>query len=322
MKKIILISTHFGKLPKWIGLYLETCRWNPTVDWIIFSDHPMASPDASNVRWVRMTMPDLGALASAKLKLTISLENPRKICDLKPAYGAIFEDYLGGYDFWGHVDLDMLWGDIRAFMTDELLERYQIISAMPRHICGCFTLYKNRDDITRLYGQSPGYRGVLEDGAWQYFFDEKIFPETVFRAAQQGKLNFLARQLVLICEISEDFWAELPPEEVKKIRTGEANWRKGKIFQGAAGEELMSCHFERWKGNWCFLFPVKLRGGIARVEVRESGLRVYGSSRYANALNFIESSIGRFLRPLKPLIRAAQGTVRAEKKIETGRVMP
>ena len=33
--------------------------------------------------------------------------------DLRPAYGVLFEEYLDGYDFWGHCDLDVLFGRIR-----------------------------------------------------------------------------------------------------------------------------------------------------------------------------------------------------------------
>jgi hypothetical protein len=30
------------------------------------------------------------------------------------------KDYLKGYDFWGFGDLDLVYGDIRAFLTERV----------------------------------------------------------------------------------------------------------------------------------------------------------------------------------------------------------
>lgn len=303
MKKIALICVYFGKLPKWIRLYVETCRWNPTVDWLIFSDRAYSGPEAGNVRWVRLSREAFGALAGKRLNAEISVRDPRKVNDFKPMFGSIFGAYLPGYDFWGHVDLDVLWGNIRAFMTDELLERYQIISPQIRYLAGHCTFYRNRPEINGLYRDNPLHRDVLEDMGRYYGFEEKVLTKTVIQAAKEGRLNFLARPFALNANIGGDFFEDVPADEIREIKKGGAVWEKGRLFHAASGEERMNCHFDDWKKDWCFLFDLKPRGAVERIEMRKSGLRIYGPSRFKNALYFMEYGAGRLLRPLKVFMR-------------------
>lgn len=318
MKKIVLIGVYFGKLPKWINLYLETCRWNPTVDWIIFTDNPMpASGPAENVEFVKMTIPGFCSLAGRKLNLKVRIENPYKLCDFKPAFGVIFNEYLSGYDFWSAVELDALWGDIRAFMTDGILNRYQLISAMPRYVCGNFTLYKNQEELNNLYRQNPRFGEVFEDGGRFYNFEERMITETVAAAAKENRLRFLAEQWVVSAGLIEDFFRDVPAGEMKKMRRGAADWRSGKMFHAATDEEKMYAHFDLWKSRWCFLRDVRLRGRIDRIEIRKEGLRVYGPSRLVNALYLIEHWFGRLLLPFKPVFKIAGAVIRPGKKIRS-----
>jgi len=46
--------------------------------------------------------------------------------------GLIFEDYVAGYDFWGHCDLDVVWGDIRKFLHTRILSDSDIILLAPK----------------------------------------------------------------------------------------------------------------------------------------------------------------------------------------------
>ena len=54
-------------------------------------------------------------LSSRKLGFEVYLERPYKCCDLKPAYGVIFEEYLTAYSYWGHCDFDLIFGDLQYF---------------------------------------------------------------------------------------------------------------------------------------------------------------------------------------------------------------
>ena len=59
-----------------------------------------------------------------KFDYDISICEPHKLCDYKPAYGYIFEQYISEYKFWGHCDIDTIMGDLNEFITDDLLELY------------------------------------------------------------------------------------------------------------------------------------------------------------------------------------------------------
>lgn len=56
----------------------------------------------------------------------------------------------------GHCDIDLLWGDIRKFLTDDILERYEKIGNQ-----GHSTLYKNTKEVNARYRhipkKAPGY---------------------------------------------------------------------------------------------------------------------------------------------------------------------
>jgi len=92
--------------------------------------------------------------------------------DLKPAYGTIFEDYLESYDFWGHTDIDMIYGDIKKFITDNILRKYDVITSRDKYLAGFFTLYKNCKKTNRLYKKCPSYKKIFLDSDNLYSFDE------------------------------------------------------------------------------------------------------------------------------------------------------
>jgi hypothetical protein len=93
---------------------------------------------------------------------------------LRPAYGLIFSDYTRDYDFWGYCDIDVIFGNIRAFMTDELLNEYDVISARHDYLTGCFALFRNNQFMKDLFMHSKDYRKVFTDPR-NFFFDETNF---------------------------------------------------------------------------------------------------------------------------------------------------
>lgn len=71
-----------------------------------------------------MSFEKLKELVQSHFDFQISLEAPYKLCDFKPAYGDIFKDYAEKYDFWGHCDFDMIFGNLRKFFNEDKLEKY------------------------------------------------------------------------------------------------------------------------------------------------------------------------------------------------------
>jgi hypothetical protein len=46
----------------------------------------------------------------------------RKLCDYRPALGELYQAEVAAYDFWGHTDLDCVYGPLWEYVTDDLLD--------------------------------------------------------------------------------------------------------------------------------------------------------------------------------------------------------
>src|ERR1700755_1065070 len=121
-KKIAFIVCYIGKLPWYFDYFVHSCKYNADIDFFILNDdesYKGALP--ANIKLIHTTLEDISTTATQKLGFKITIEYGYKLCDFKPAYGIIFSDLLKGYDFWGHCDIDIIFGSIREFLTDELL---------------------------------------------------------------------------------------------------------------------------------------------------------------------------------------------------------
>ena len=142
MKKICIITIYLGNLPKYFNLWLQSCQFNSSIDFCIVTDQEVKNLP-SNVQSIKMNLLQIKKLAENKLGEEVCLKTPYKLCDYKPMYGLFFEDYLKEYDFWGHCDIDLIFGDIRKFVTEEILNKYNKIYHL-----GHLSLYKN-DEFTK-----------------------------------------------------------------------------------------------------------------------------------------------------------------------------
>ncbi len=174
MKKIALINCYFGNFPWYFNFFLKSCETNPTIEFLIFSDTKYKGFIPNNVKIYKFALTDFNLLSNKKLGFEIKITNPYKLCDFKPAYGLIFSDYLPGYDFWGICDIDIILGRIREFMTDELLDKYDIINTRHDYLTGSFLLFRNIPNITNLFIKSKDYKKVFTSDK-HYCFDECNF---------------------------------------------------------------------------------------------------------------------------------------------------
>lgn len=172
-KKIAVIIPYFGNWPEWTDYFLHSCIANPTINWIIPTDCKLPDLKSDNLKFVPFTLHDFNVTVSEKLGLEINMEHPYKICDLKPAYGEIFSELLDGYDFWGYGDLDLVYGNIRKFFPDEILEEYDILSNHEDFVPGHFCLLRNSSKINELYKTGNHYIDSFSD---KYYtgFDEQL----------------------------------------------------------------------------------------------------------------------------------------------------
>lgn len=145
MNRIAFIIPYFGHFNNYFDLFLKSCECNKeTCDWLIFTDDTTKYDYPENVKVKYISWNDMKDLIDYKLGFKI--ERPYKLCDYKPAYGLLFSEYLKNYEFWGYCDTDLIWGNLRKFITLELLNNYDKIFNL-----GHCTLYRNNDRINRLF---------------------------------------------------------------------------------------------------------------------------------------------------------------------------
>ncbi|MFA5329762.1 MAG: DUF6625 family protein [Prolixibacteraceae bacterium] len=168
MKSILIIIPYFGKFPKPFKFWLQSAYNNPTVNFLIFTDNQIESKENIKVR--QMTFNDFRNKIQSKFDFEIALKTPYKICDFRGAYGYIFAEYTQNYDFWGFGDIDLIYGDIRHFLTGEVLSKHKVILGL-----GHLTLYKNTEECNHFFESKiegfQYYKDVFSKPR-NYLFDE------------------------------------------------------------------------------------------------------------------------------------------------------
>lgn len=153
VSSILLIVPFFGRLPSWSELHFRSCAANPTVNWLLVSDQTFAPGSLpANVRTTQTTMAALKQRIDAIVGFETVLPTPYKLCDFRPLYGILFADDIKGFDFWGHSDLDVIFGDIRRFLPEATLQAYDKVL-----IHGHLSLYRNTETANNYFRlEAPG----------------------------------------------------------------------------------------------------------------------------------------------------------------------
>ncbi|MCD7950929.1 MAG: hypothetical protein LUG12_11825 [Erysipelotrichaceae bacterium] len=136
--KIAIIVAYFGHLPHYFELFAQSCEINSDYTWLIFTDDSDAYNIPDNVNLIQMNFEQCKELIQSKFDFPITLNKPQKLCDYKCAYGYIFSEYIKEYDWWGHCDLDQIFGNLNHFVTNDMLNKYDKIYSL-----GHLTLYRN-----------------------------------------------------------------------------------------------------------------------------------------------------------------------------------
>lgn len=167
MKTVILLP-YFGKFNNYFELWLNSCRENSDFDWLIFSDVDLCSALPKNVKIVHCTLRDLREKFQKKLGMPLVLKNAYKLCDYKQFYGYLFSEYLQGYDYWGYCDCDLIFGNIRGFLSRNLQAEYDKLFRT-----GHFSLIRNDPKLNELFFKYGTYKITLTSPVI-YGYDESI----------------------------------------------------------------------------------------------------------------------------------------------------
>lgn len=242
MTSISFIIPYFGKWPIWFPAFIKSCESNPTINWIFFTDCLIPSAYPANLKFVDVSIEDMTVLFSNTIGVKINIQHPVKFCDLKPTYGHVFEEYLKDYDFWGFCDIDIIWGDIRKFITEEMLEQYDLISSRKNTISGHFTIFRNNLYNRLLYKTGEFYKELFKATEYRWF-DESTFASIVEEKKQKAELKVWWDEYLVNHERGSDSHQEYYLDR----------WvfDNGKLFDRGNGLDLkiehMYLHFINWK---------------------------------------------------------------------------
>lgn len=242
--KIGMIVCWIGKLPDYFKIWEFSCSKNPDYEFLIFTDNPQNSI-YKNIKFIKFSLDDFNSLASKKLNMQINVKKPYKLCDFRPAYGLIFEDYLQKYDFWGHCDIDQIFGKINDFINFNMLNSYDKINKN-----GHFVLYKNNKKMNNIFKE----KGSL------FNYKEIFYSNENFAFDEYTGINMIIKENKIKCLFINDF-ADIDKAEKRYTCKNHQNYKyqfyyylNGKIFKvyidnGIRKKEMMYLHFQKKTPN-------------------------------------------------------------------------
>ncbi len=155
MKSIVIIFPYFGTLPVQYNMWRASALRNPSIHFMFFTDADVQP--AENIIVQKMQFTDFQQLVQKSFNFQIVLDRPYKLCEYKQAYGYILQEYIKPYDYWGFGDLDVVYGDIRAFITDEVLQHDFILG------WGHLTILRNDEDANTFFMKEyDGYQSYKD----------------------------------------------------------------------------------------------------------------------------------------------------------------
>lgn len=291
-----IMSVYFGKLPEYFPVWLESCKKNPTVDFLLVTDQEVNN-DVPNVRIISSSLEQVRKRASEAMGFEVTLNRPFKLCDYRPAFGVIFEDLLGQYDYWGHCDIDLIWGDLRSFFDRYQLEQYDKFLPL-----GHLNLYRNSPENNRRFTEKvdgfSDYKVIFRKDQ-NYLFDElaitriykerySFFDKIIFADIWPGKRRYtMCTHLSYYPSIYEEFCKRCDPVNFNRQVF---LWEDGKIRQyyqekgRTESREFLYIHIQKRK--W------KCKGAFSN--------RMVVSQNSVIALDETDTDIGRIIDRYNP----------------------
>lgn len=140
--KIKLLSPYFGQLPPWFDKYEPPQGFDFLLD--------------ENLEGFK-----------ERVKLVLSIDCPitwgsTKVSDYRCTLGLLYAKELEGYDYWGTVDLDMVFGDVKKWFPDDLIRKFDVISNHDTYVSGPFSLYRNTEKVNNLFKKYPDWKEKLQ----------------------------------------------------------------------------------------------------------------------------------------------------------------
>lgn len=166
MKKsnVTLFAVYFGVLPNYFEFWLASCGKNINFNWVFITDQCIDSMNIpSNVVVFREDFAEFIKFFEKRLDIKVDWPiDPYKLCDFKPVYYLLLEKYNIEADFWGHCDLDLIFGDLKKFLSENVLSAYDRIYSE-----GHLSIYRNSKFVNEVY------RIPCKDLDWKRILESK-----------------------------------------------------------------------------------------------------------------------------------------------------
>jgi hypothetical protein len=245
---LVIISFYFGRWPPWMNFFVESCKWNPGVRWVIYTDCGEPENRAGNIEYVHISFDGYKAMARERLGIAFDPVHPYKICDLRPAFGVLHEREIADYLFFGYGDIDVIFGDISRFYGERQFAELDVVSTHPERLSGHFAVLRNTPDIRRMFESISGYRQLLERPD-QMSVDESDFSQLVLHSPTLRTLFVERHSTVLSARGWHDGTMNYPQRWF---------WQHGKLTNERDGNrEFLYLHFMRWQSaHWINSPPV------------------------------------------------------------------
>ena len=251
--KICLITPYYGPLPFWMDAFYLSCSYNPSITWLLITDQPPPAKLPKNVKFIYYTLAELNGLFQRRLGFAVNISEsyPYKLCDFKPIFGHIFHDYLTECDYWGHYDLDVVWGDLERLLEQELLEDFDVFTSRVGKISGHLCLYRNTEDVNHLYKSIPLIRFKLRRKHKYCAVDENHLSKLISSLHSPAQL----KKLPLGWRSKNNFTPKIYWDKIWTT-AGKTQrhlwysdklcflWKKGRVYH-YDGHELMYIHFHQ-----------------------------------------------------------------------------
>ena len=147
--KICLILPYFGKFPNYFDKFLYSISSSKIVDLFIITDNKIII-DYNNINIINEEFYDIQKRINTKLSTyfdnkKLILNKPYKLCDYKPFYNFIFEDFISNYSYWGYCDCDLIFGNVDYFLNKINYKNYDVIGSL-----GHLSIFKNIQNVNSV----------------------------------------------------------------------------------------------------------------------------------------------------------------------------
>lgn len=248
LKRILLIVPWFGPWPAWMPFFLATCAANPTVNWLIPTDQAPPANLPSNVAVETTPLLAYRDRVAARTGVPLAWSDAYKVCDLKPLLGHIHDDRVEGYDYWGFGDIDVIYGNIRAIYTADVLV-HDVISTHEAIVAGHLALVRNTQALRLAYTRVWCWKDAIADPS------PRSFDETHFSRLFLARRGMRWRDRVRYPNVADGLFVERYSTDLRPLKWIDGSdcypsvwtWDRGRLTADTSGaREFLYLHFTHW----------------------------------------------------------------------------